>query len=258
MPATCWTEAEWKTATGRPWREWTSSVWEQKWERRGCDERKYPAGDPTLREQELRASVWPPGNSHASRPSSWMDNSELVAAVSFVIDRLLFHGFSPESLANGLRRGVDVIGSFVAAIDKEFDFEPWEQLSPTEPFEFDLRSEQTSSSEEAAAVVSQTFGHSQTRFNMPDGRHEHVALKGTRIVYTCTNCATKFAEDMNASWSRRNYCSSGCRNTYGTLRKHGSRAPTEICHRALAHLGNMPPSDADCSNAAYGADPSLR
>ena len=54
-----------------------------------------------------------------------MDNSELVAAVSFVIDRLLFHRFSPESLTNGLRRGVDVIGSFVAAIDKEFDFEPW-------------------------------------------------------------------------------------------------------------------------------------
>ena len=160
MPRTCWTEAEWKTATERPWGEWTSSVWEQKWEGRGWDARKYPAGMPTLREQELRASVWPPGNSHASRPSSWMDNSELVAAVSFVIDRLLFDGFSPESLANGLRRGVDVIGSFVAAIDKEFDFEPWEQLSPTEPFEFDLRSEQASITEGAAAVVSQTFGHS--------------------------------------------------------------------------------------------------
>ena len=78
--------------------------------------------------------MWPPGNSHASRPSSWMDNSELVAAVSFMIDRLLVD-FSPEGLANGLRRGVDVIGSFVAAIDKEFDFEPWEQLSPTEPFD---------------------------------------------------------------------------------------------------------------------------
>ena len=153
----------------------TSSVWEQKLERRGCDERKYPAGNPTLREQELRASVWPPGNSDASRPSSWMDNSELVAAVSFVIDRLLFHGFSPESLANGLRRGVDVIWSFVAAIDKGFDSELWEQLSPTEPSEFDLRSEQASITEGAAAVVSQTFGHSQTSFNMPDGRHEHVA-----------------------------------------------------------------------------------
>ena len=82
--------------------------------------------------------------------------------------------------------------SFVAAIDKEFDFEPWEQLSPTEPFEFDLRSEQTSSSEEAAAVVSQTVGHSQTRFHKSDGRHEHISLKGMHIVYNCGNCATKF------------------------------------------------------------------
>ena len=162
-----------------------------------------------------------------------MDNPELADAVSFLMDQLLSSGFSPERLANALRRGVDVIGSFVAAIDKESDSETREQLSPTEPFEFDLRSEQASISEGAAAVVSQTFGHSQTSFNMPDGRHEHVALKGTPVVYTCRNCATNFADDMNASWLRRTYCCSGCRNSGGIEHKHRQGRPTEFCHRAL-------------------------
>ena len=80
-----------------------------------------------------------------------MDNAELKDAVSFLIDELLACDFSPERLANALRRGVDVVGSFVAAIDKESDSETREQLSPTEPLEFDLGSEQASNAEGAAA-----------------------------------------------------------------------------------------------------------
>ena len=79
-----------------------------------------------------------------------MDNAELKDAVSFVIDGLLACDFL-ERLANALRRGVDAVGSFVAAIDKESDSETREQLSPTEPFEFDLGSEQASNAEGAAA-----------------------------------------------------------------------------------------------------------
>ena len=67
-----------------------------------------------------------------------MDNAELKDAVSFLIDGLLACDFSPERLANVLRRGLA-------------DSETREQLSSTEPLEFDLGSEQASNAEGTAA-----------------------------------------------------------------------------------------------------------
>ena len=166
-----------------------------------------------------------------------MEIPELADAVSFLIQELLSSGIPRGRLAKALRCGVNVVGSFAAAIGEVSDPETREQLSPTELLESDLESEQASDAEGSTAVVL------------------HI-LRRANFVYTCCQCGIKFAYDRNISRRCKQYCCSGCRKSRGKEHKHGLGAATSTCHRALPDVGNVPPLDAGWSRAAI--DTSLR